>query len=62
MRARSVLLLGLIVVAGTDSGISSAADRIDLFLKIEATASEMPPDSLAVYESELNIAGLAGMT
>jgi hypothetical protein len=61
MQAQSALLTGLFLVAGIHIGNSSAADRIDLSTEITLSGSEPPPDSLAVYDSAVNITGLAGM-
>jgi len=61
MQAQRALLTGLFLVAGINIGNSSAADRIDLFTEITLSESEPPADSLAVYDSAVNITGLAGM-
>jgi metallopeptidase family M12-like protein len=61
MQARGVLLTSLFLAAGIDTENSSAAERIDLFTEIAVSGSEPPPDSLAVYDSALDIAGLAAM-
>ena len=62
MQAKGVLLAGLFLATGIDlAKISSAVDRIDLFTGIALSGSEPPPDSLAVYDSALDVTGLAGM-
>jgi len=60
METKGVLLAGLLLATGIDVANSSAAeDRIDLFTEIALSGSDTPPDSLAVYESALDITGLA---
>jgi len=61
MEPRGVLLASLFLTAGIDIENSSAVDRIDLFTEIALSGSEPPPDSLAVYDSALDVTGLAGM-
>jgi hypothetical protein len=61
MQVQSALLTASFLAAAAHVENSSAAGRIDLFTEITLSGSEPPPDSLAVYDSALNITGLAGM-
>jgi metallopeptidase family M12-like protein len=61
METKGVLLACLLLATGISIAKSSAADGIDLFTEITLSGSDMPPDSLAVYDSAVDISGLAGM-
>ena len=61
MQTKGVLLAGLLMASEIDVASISGADRVDLFTGIALSGSEPPPDSLAVYDSTLDITGLAGM-
>ena len=61
MQVQGALLTALFLAIGTNIENAPAAERIDLFTTINLSGSEPPPDSLAVYDSALDITALAGM-